>query len=195
MKTYCSSTQPPHMVPVKPKPGTMRYDPRDLICPDHGTPLKTQGELKPRKSLNRSKTPAGIQRVGMKRGSGFAASNKQQAKVKGLPCIVCGRDEFEEGVAIQAAHVYPRRLQSCDCAEGVVPLCELCHHLYDDQNTAFDLLPYLQNRKYHREFVHAVAEHEAPISEVLRIVTGEKWEPTSELENPEHREEVEASAA
>ena len=30
MQTFCTATDPPHMVEVKPIPGTLRYDPRDL---------------------------------------------------------------------------------------------------------------------------------------------------------------------
>ncbi len=112
----------------------------------------------------------------MKRGRGFAASPEQQRKVKGRPCIVCGLDGYE--AQIHAAHVYPRRLHSCECAEGVVPLCSEHHRLYDDQNQHFDLLPHLV-RGYHVELVHAVAVHQVPIRELLDQVTGVKWAPIS----------------
>lgn len=110
----------------------------------------------------------------MKRGRGFAASPAQQRKVKGRPCIVCGLDGYE--AQIHAAHVYPRRLQSCECAEGVVPLCSEHHHLYDDQSEPFDLLRHLV-QGYHVELVHAIAVHHVPIRELLDQVTGAKWEP------------------
>jgi hypothetical protein len=111
------------------------------------------------------------------RGRGFAASPAQQRKVKGRPCVVCGQDGFE--AEIHAAHVYPRRLQSCECAEGVVPLCRGCHGRYDDQANPFDLLRHLVIREYHAELVHAVAVHQVPIRELLDQVTGVKWAPVS----------------
>lgn len=125
------------------------------------------------KPLNR-KSPSPKARKPMKRGKGFAASKAQREKVRDLPCVVCGRDRHE--AEIQAAHVYPRRLQSCSCADGVVPLCSEDHSTFDDLNRPFDLLPYLAGR-YDRELVHAVAEHGVPISYLLEQVSGVKWEP------------------
>ena len=111
----------------------------------------------------------------LKRGRGFSASPQQQRKVRHLPCVVCGLDRHE--AQIHAAHVYPRRFQSCECAEGVVPLCAEHHRLYDDPDQHFDLLRHLVTRDYHLELVHAVAVHHVPIRELLDQVTGVKWEP------------------
>lgn len=112
-------------------------------------------------------------------GRGFAASSAQQKKVKRLPCTVCGCDGFE--TKVDPAHVYPRRLASCECAEGVVPLCRECHSRYDDPLQHLDLLPALVNRGYRAELVHAVVAHDVPIRELLEQVTGVKWEPVSEV--------------
>jgi hypothetical protein len=119
----------------------------------------------------------------LKPGKGFSASPEQRRKVRNRPCVVCGENssfEIGEGTqanTIDAAHVYPRRLQSCACADGVVPICRRHHLLVDDPNRPFDLLPYLVTRGYHRELVHAVAEHGVPLSELLYQVTGERWAP------------------
>ena len=113
----------------------------------------------------------------MKQGRGFKASPEQQAKVKGRVCVHCKRDFYEEGAEIQAAHVYPRRLATCSCADGVVPLCSRCHSIYDDQNQTLDLMESLIGGGYRKEIVHAFAEHDAPLGEVLRIITGTEWKP------------------
>lgn len=137
---------------------------------------------KPRKPLKRTSSLASSEDGAsskpktwstLKRGKGFAASPAQRAKVKDRACIVCTKDRFE--TEIHPAHVYPRRLQPCDCAEGVVPLCSEHHQLYDDQNQPFDLLPYLTDRGCHVEFVHAIAAHQVPFGILLEQVTGAKW--------------------
>jgi hypothetical protein len=176
MRMYCPATDPPHEFKVPFHPS---HD--DLICDEHQIALKTAFQLKPRKPLQRtSKKKGGRRGSTLRRGRGFSASPAQQRKVKGLPCIVCGRDDAE--AYIEPAHVYPRRLQSCSCAEGVVPLCHEHHRLYDDQDEHFDLLPFLVSRSYNAELVHAVAAHGVPVSELLRVVTGCQWKPVSELE-------------
>lgn len=148
---------------------------------EHGNLLRYTKALgsNGRKPLRKSseKGEGEVRRRGsiLNRGRGFSASPAQQDKVKRLPCIVCGRDGLE--VTIDPAHVYPRRLQSCECAEGVVPLCRECHGLYDDPSRPFDLLRHLVTRGYHPELVHAVAVHQVPIRELLDQVTGVKWAP------------------
>lgn len=117
-------------------------------------------------------------RKGLKRGRGLSASPEQQAKVRDLACINCGRDRFE--VTITAMHVYPRRFVACSCADGVVSGCVECHPLYEEKK--IDLLPLLVAHKFHKELVHAVVVHEAPILHVLEIVTGTAWEPVAARE-------------
>lgn len=116
---------------------------------------------------------------GLKRGRGFAASPAQQAKVKDSPCIVCGLDRFE--AEVHAAHVWPRTYTPCDCADGVVPLCAEHHALYDQPDHPLDLLSYLV-RGYRAEFCHAFIEHDIPMSELLRRVTGTPWRPLAKPE-------------
>lgn len=118
-------------------------------------------------------------RAPMKRGRGLSASPAQQRKVRDLPCIHCHRDRHE-GAEIQAAHVYPRRFATCDCAEGVVPLCSQAHAQYDGNR--LDLLPLLLTNGYRAEFVHAMVEHEASPLHVIEVVTGVVWKPVSELQ-------------
>jgi HNH endonuclease len=116
-----------------------------------------------------------LRRFPLKRGRGFAASSAQQAKVKDAPCVVCGLDRHE--AQIHAAHVYPRRFQSCDCPEGVVPLCSEHHRLYDDPYQHLDLMPALVEREYQAELVHAVAVHHVPLGHLIEVVTGVEWKP------------------
>lgn len=120
------------------------------------------------------KAPTGRKRA-LKRGKGFAASPEQRKAVRGKPCVVCGQDGYE--AQVDPAHVYPRRLAACECAEGVVPMCRACHSRYDDPTQVFDLLPHLVAGRYHPELVHAVAVHEVPLSELLERVTGQNWRP------------------
>lgn len=155
-------------------------------CPTHGRiyvypkALGSNG----RKPLRRvsEKRQGEVRRRGstLKRGKGFAASKAQQDKVRGLPCVVCGRDGYE--AQVDPAHVYPRRLAPCDCADGVVPLCRDCHARYEDPNQPFDLLPALITCGYRAELVHAVVAHEAPLLHLLEQVTGCEWMPSPKRE-------------
>lgn len=139
-------------------------------------------ELRPRQPMHRvsEKHQGGVRRRGstLKRGKGFAASKAQQDKIRGLPCAVCGQDGYE--AQIDAAHVYPRRFASCECAEGVIGLCRTCHRLYDEGK--LDLLPALISRGYRAELVHAVVAHEAPLVHLLEQVTSCGWKPSPKRE-------------
>jgi hypothetical protein len=151
--------------------------PEEATCSEHGCRGRLPSELKPRKPLARvseKRTPE-VRRRGstLKRGRGLAASPEQQRKVRDLPCIVCGKDRHE--AKIEAAHVYPRRLASCDCADGVAPLCHDCQRAEDANE--LDLLPALLAHGYRTEVAHAFLEHDAPLREVLEQVTGTKWQP------------------
>lgn len=170
-----------------------KKNPPPRVCPDHGSPFVYEKELRRTRSMNRASegNQAKERQRGstLKQGRGFAASKAQQHKVKGLPCILCGRDGYE--ATMDPAHVYPRRLTPCECADGVVPLCRACHKLYDDQNEHVDLLPALVNRGYRVEMVHAVVAHEIPLRDLMEQITGVKWAPVEESTyNQEVREAV-----
>jgi hypothetical protein len=149
-------------------------------CPDCGASMVEPWKLKPRTPMRRvsEKREGEAKRRGstLKQGRGLAASLAQQKKVRDLRCIHCGRDRHE--TSIQAAHVYPRRFATCDCADGVVPLCAEGHRLFDEGK--LDLLPLLLTNGYRAELVHAMVEHEAPPMHVMEIVTGCVWAPVSE---------------
>lgn len=160
------------------RPG-LNLTPEQCAC-DCGGTMVQPWKLKPRKPLRRvsEKRQGETRRRGstLKRGRGFAASPAQQAKIRDLACIVCGRDRHE--AKIEAAHVYPRRLASCDCAEGVVALCHEDHRAFDEGK--LDLLPALIAHGYRAEVAHAFLEHDAPFAEVLKQVTGVSWKPVAE---------------
>jgi hypothetical protein len=114
-------------------------------------------------------------RKGLKRGRGFAVHPKQRDKIKGLPCVNCGIDEYE--VPIDPAHVWSRSYTPCDCPDGVVPLCRPCHGLFDNPNLHLDLLPKLIDRGYRAEIVHAFVVHEIPFGDIYKRLTGQEWRP------------------
>lgn len=134
---------------------------RPLHC-EHGVPF-----------MSPAKHPEPKGKATLKRRRGLSASPQQQRKVRGLACIVCGKDRFE--TTITAMHVYPRRFAACDCADGVVSGCIECHPEYEAKR--IDLLPLLVAHGFRKELVHAVVEHDAPIFHVLEIVTGTVWVP------------------
>lgn len=163
------------------------------VC-DHGEVFvytKQPKRSAPMRRVSEKRQPE-VRRRGstLKRGRGLAASPAQQAKVRDLSCIHCGRDRHE--VQIQAAHVYPRRFATCDCAEGVAPLCAEGHGLYEEKK--LDLLPLLLTNGYRRELVHAIVEHDAPPLHVIEVVTGCAWAPTESQREPSNREAVIAAA-
>ena len=137
---------------------------RPKTC-DHGNVFQRPGAgPKPRKA--------------MKRGRGFAASPAQRGKVRGLPCVSCGR-AGNEYLAIDPAHLWPRGKGGCDHPDCVIPLCRGCHRLFDEGK--LELLPSLIDRGYWREMAHPIAEHQVS--------------PYTLTERLSHREEVEEAAA
>ena len=93
------------------------------------------------------------------------ASEEPRAKVRNLPCLVCGR-ERSEWVAIDPAHVVPRSLGGCSKAACVIPLCrdaygQGCHREYDEHR--LEVLPLLTLE----EQAHAVSH--VGISRALRL--------------------------
>ena len=160
-----------HKAPFKPSA-------EDLGCECGGRRV-LPSQAKPRKPLRRvsEKNAPKVHKRGstLKQGRGFQASPEQQARVRDEGCLICGRDRHE--AQIHAAHVYPRRLASCTCADGVVALCSEHHRAYDEDK--LDLLPALITHGRRLEIVHAFLEHDAPLIDVLDCVTGEKWEPRS----------------
>jgi hypothetical protein len=140
-------------------------------CEAHDEAYVYGKQLK-RAAMKRTIGPRTKTRKALKQGRGFQASRAQQAKVRDLPCLYCGRDG--QVVAIDPAHVFPRRLVSCECADGVVPLCRLHHEQYD--RGELDLLPLLITNDLRVEMVHHILVHAASMIRVLEHMTGSKVE-------------------
>lgn len=132
----------------------------------HGETLVYDKRLK-RNPMNRTIGPK-TKRRSLKKGRGFQASKVQQKKVRGLACIYCGRDPMV--VQIDPAHVYPRGRVSCECKDGVIPLCRLHHEQYDRDE--IDLLPLLITQNLRVEMVHHVLVHDVSMIRQLEYLTG-----------------------
>lgn len=152
-------------------------------CPEHDETFVHPSALKPRKPLPRAsekRAPAARKRGStLKRGKGFSTSPEQQAKVKGLVCVGCGR-EASECLAIDPAHLWPRSRGGCELAICVIPLCreangEGCHRKFD--NGELDILPALVDRGYQDEMAHPIAAHGISYTPLLERVTGQRWAP------------------
>jgi hypothetical protein len=112
----------------------------------------------------------------MKRGAAISpATPAQRAKVKGMCCIVCGRDSYR--LPIHPAHLIDRSLcpEGADDELAVVPLCVACHRLYDDGELS--LLEHLEPR-WREELAFAVRRF--GLISTLKRVTNERWAPEAE---------------
>jgi hypothetical protein len=99
------------------------------------------------------------------------ASPAQRSKVRGRPCLECGRGPCHP------AHLIDRGRGlggGCDEPACVVPLCAACHRAYDTGQ--LDLLPALVANGRVDELAHAIERgHADPVSLVERT-TNTKWE-------------------
>lgn len=93
----------------------------------------------------------------LKRGRGFAASPKQQEKVRFAACAYCGqmRDEYR---TIDPAHITPRGGHGgCSEPDCVIPLCRTfdggCHRAFDAGE--LDIVAQLEPT-YRKEIAHAI---------------------------------------
>lgn len=144
-------------------------------CDKHGLVLtygKALGRSQPAKKRKRGSS--------LKRGRGFAASPAQQRKVKGLPCVRCGR-EAGEWVSIDPAHLWPRGKGGCGEPACVVPLCRDgmgngCHEEFDGPK-GLDILPPLIDKGYWPEIAHVIEAHQVSPTQLLERLTGTRWQP------------------
>jgi hypothetical protein len=138
---------------------------RDLRC-EHGNHFE-----KPR--------PVGAKRPRrrLKQGRGFAVTKAQREKVRGLPCVGCGR-EASEYVAIDPAHIWSRGGR-CSSPLCIVPLCRDidggCHRPFDKGE--LDLLPRLVELGYFAELAHVISEHHVSPLTLAEHVTGQRYAP------------------
>jgi hypothetical protein len=159
--------------------------PAPTICEEHGSryiyakALGSNGRRSLRSVSEKNQEKVRQQRSTLKEGRGFAVAPVQRAKVRDLPCVLCGLDRHE--AQIDPAHLYPRSRAACEHPEGVIPLCREHHDAYDDPNRSLDLLPALLAHGYRVELAHAFLEHGAGWIELLDLVTGESYEPRTQV--------------
>lgn len=111
---------------------------------------------------------------GLSRRNGFAASSAQRAKVKELPCLVCGIEPYE--AKIDPAHLCARANGGCDEADCVVPLCRICHSAFDDGrlNILPDLRRSRDETRWLVEIIHALVHYEGNLLGLAHWLTGER---------------------
>lgn len=95
------------------------------------------------------------------------ASPAQRSKVRLAPCLRC-----ESLGPCDPAHLIDRSEGGGDDPRAVVPLCRMCHRLYDDGKA--DLLPHLE--PYYREEL-AYAVELVGLIRALERITNERWSP------------------
>ena len=99
-------------------------------------------------------------------------SRHQRLKIRGLVCVVCGRDRHE--VLIDPAHLVSRALGGCDSAKCVVPLCREHHSEYDAGE--LDLSLHLTGTHV-AELTHALEHMNGSLTRLLRHLSGKVWQP------------------
>ncbi len=99
-------------------------------------------------------------------------SRQQRLNIRGLVCVVCGRDRHE--VQIDPAHLVSRALGGCDSAACVVPLCREHHSAYDDG--ALDLSLHLTGTHV-TELTHALEHMDGSLTRLLHHLSGKVWQP------------------
>lgn len=167
-------------------------------CPEHGPfvyekQLKRGGPMRRVSEKRQAEEDSGTRLKrrgnGLSPGRGFAASKAQQAKVKGLPCVNCGGGEYVglDDAQADPAHLIPRRWVKCEHPDGVIPLCRHCHGLYDEEH--LDILGKLEDRGYHAEMAHFIAEHKVNPLTLLRYVGGGEYVLKSPRPQPSPTEE------
>jgi len=103
------------------------------------------------------------------------ASKQQRLKVRGLVCVVCGRDRHE--AVIDPGHVVSRALGGCNSADCVIPLCREHHSAYD--TGTLDLSLYLTGTHV-AELTHALEHMNGSLTRLLRHLSGKVWQPVEE---------------
>jgi hypothetical protein len=125
---------------------------------------KRHSRLSRRTELNRGSTS-------LKRTPLGHCTNEQKARVKDHVCVSCGNG---------LGHCHPAHLidsgglseEVANDVRAVVPLCSVCHRLYDDGQ--LDLSPYLE--PLWRDAVVWAVEA-VGLFRALRRITGQRWAP------------------
>lgn len=145
---------------------------RDRVCEEHNRPyVKVREDGKTTSPYN--SMPAG--------GKGFAASDAQRAKVKGMPCVNCGKVEIPNVLAIDPAHVWPKGKGGCDSPDCVLPVCRViatgegCHRLFDEGK--LELVERLADSEaWQVEQAHPILVHGVSPVELVRRLSGGSYE-------------------
>ena len=95
------------------------------------------------------------------------ASPAQRSKVRLAPCICC-----DSLGPCHPAHLIDRSIGGDDDPRAVVPLCAMCHRLYDDGK--LDLLPHLEPH-YRDELAYAVEL--VGLVRAMERITNLRWTP------------------
>jgi hypothetical protein len=162
---------------------------REVVC-EHRNVFKKPGAIKKRAGEVRRRGST------LKQGRGFGCTYAQREKVRGLPCVGCGKGASEYR-AIDPAHLWPKGMGGCDDPLCVIPLCRDigggCHRLFDLGE--LDLLPKLIARKYFPELAHATTAHELGPLSLLERTTGITWQPVPVLDPSRQQEEAAAAVS
>lgn len=157
MRLYCAKG---HSLKTR----SFQPEPDELSCPECGGRM---GSFKPReKGLEGRKSARKSHPIS-------PASPAQRAKVRDLPCLVCGRDRYE--AAIHPAHLASRPQGGGDDPLDVVPLCAEHHRLFDDGRLS--ILEHLEPR--YRDEVAQAVRHMGLIGALHRL-TGDRYVPVKE---------------
>lgn len=161
-----------------------RFQTKAEVEPPERTPIRRVSEKREAEEV--AGTRPRRRGNGLSPGNGFAASNAQRAKVKGMPCVGCGREESAV-LVIDPMHVWPRGKGGCDHADCVLPGCRRvggfdtapndpgCHPLFDEGR--LDLLERLaRSEAWAVEQAHPILVHGVSPVELVRRLAGNRQE-------------------
>jgi len=136
-------------------------------------PVRTLAPVSRRRleAIDGGELPAKRRQRTLREGKGMRTTPMQQAKVRGLACIVCA------GEPCDPAHVLSRSVcpDGRDDPRAVIPLCRRCHTLYDDGKLS--ILEHLE-RYWRTELAFAVERH--GLIATLEFVTNQRWVPVND---------------
>jgi hypothetical protein len=135
------------------------------------TPIEPIGKRR-LEAIDGGELPAKRRQRSLREGKGMSTTPMQQAKVRGLSCIVCAAVDN-----IDPAHLLSRSVcpEGRDDPRAVVPLCRRCHTLYDDGKLSIleHLEPY-----WRTELAYAVERF--GLLSTLEFLTKQRWAPAPE---------------
>ena len=168
-----------------------RYLSEAELKPKERTPLRAVSE-KRQAQIDAGERP----RTGstLKRTNGFAASQAQRDKVRGLVCVGCGR-EAGGGWAIDPMHVWPRGKGGCDSPDCVLPGCrheatgDGCHRAFDQGELSL-LERLAESEAWAVEQAHPILKHGVGLVELVRRLSGNGYEFVTKAELGELRARI-----